>query len=121
MIISCEVHADLRQLPAPSRWSHLPDEPWLVKVEFLGQEAVWFWSLDMVREAVSGPLGEVWGSGDVRMEIDERDLTVYLDVPDGQASLFFPLDEVEEFLSQIDDSNAEMILGQKLDEFLESL
>ena len=121
MIISCEVHSGLRRFPVLSRWSHIPDNPLVVEVEFLGHEAVWTWSLDMIREAVRGAMGRVWGSGDVRMKIDDRGLAVYLDVPDGKANLFFPLGEVEEFLSQIDDSNAEMILGQKLDEFLESL
>lgn len=121
MLISCEADNGERSQPVDSVWTYDPENPWVVTVDFIGYEAVWDWSLDLLRTTLGGSPGADHGFGDVVMEYFGYVLRVYLDTPEGSATLRFEANKVREFLSQIDDSNAEMIIGQKLDEFLETL
>lgn len=121
MIIECTATDGLLAEPVVSEWTHLPDEPWFVEVDFRGHNSTWLWSVDLLRETLSSSPGSSHGAGDVVMEYWGYGLRVHINVPAGEITLIFEANKVREFLSQVDDSNAEMILGHKLDEFLESL
>lgn len=121
MIIPCEATVGLQTLSVESIWDFNPDDPWIFKLSFVDQTAVWLISLDLVTEALTGPSGELHGYVDVQTEAMGESLFIHLNNGQETCTLIFPSSEVEEFLNEIDTSNAQMVIGQKLDKFLETL
>ena len=121
MIIPCEASDGLSTLALTSLWEFNPDEPWTFNLSFIDQDAEWVISLGLVEEAVTNPNGDLHGYADVRVTAFEGLLTIRLDNGEQACLLDFPILDVEEFLNEVDTSNAQMIIGQKLDEFLETL
>lgn len=121
MIIPCEAIKDLFTIQLESIWDFDPEDPWVFTLSFVDQYAVWAISLDLVTEALTGPTGEIHGCGDVQVEAMGESLFIHLDPGYEPCTLAFPSSYVEEFLNEIDTSNAQMVIGQKLDEFLETL
>jgi hypothetical protein len=104
-----------------SIWDFDPEEPWAFTLSFVDQDAIWIISLDLVKEALSSPTGDLHGYADVRVGSFGGLLAIHLNNGEEMCVLEFASEHVEEFLNEIDTSNAQMVIGQKLDEFLETL
>ncbi|AWN05244.1 hypothetical protein SEA_IBANTIK_20 [Streptomyces phage Ibantik] len=120
MIIPCEATRDLLTLQLESVWDFDPEEPWAFTLSFVDQDAIWAISLDLVKEALASP-DRIHGYADVMVEVSGESLFIHLNNGEAVCTIKFLASDVEEFLNEIDTSNAQMVIGQKLDEFLESL
>lgn len=103
-----------------SVWSYDDDDPWAVSVCFLDQEITWAFSLELLREAVSG-YQTSHGIGDVVFSRVGSVLYVELRTSEGAARLSFLSLDIETFLAQVDDRDAQETVSAALDEWLETL
>ncbi|MFD5308269.1 SsgA family sporulation/cell division regulator [Streptomyces ardesiacus] len=111
----------ISHLEVVSFWGFNPEDPWVICLSFEDQSAVWIIGLELVTAALTDPYQGLHGYADVQAEVSGENLLLHLDSHEGYCQLKFPSAQVEEFLNEIDTSNAQMVIGQKLDEFLETL
>lgn len=122
MIIEAEATVGLVTLPVSSIWDFDPEDPWAFTLSFVDQDAIWVISLDLVNAALSTPEA-IHGHADVLTEFVTEEDVLFIHLSNGgkACALKFPASEVQAFMDEADTSNAEMVIGHKLDEFLESL
>ena len=121
MIIHGEVTKGLDSELVTSEWIYNSEDPWAVEVEFLEAEVAWVFSLDLLKVAFELPFTGFQGVGDVKISVISDLVFVRLDNGKETVTLKFPAEDIQEFLSQVDDSGSEEIIARELDEFLEAL
>lgn len=120
MIIEGEVTDGVSTLPFTSIWKHNPDDPLVVTVDFV-DHAVWLFSLELFREALTAPSERLHGVGDVKIEVIGESTLLYLNNGVHSSTLKLPTSGIREFLGQVDDSGSEEVIARELDEFLWAL
>ncbi|MET9816915.1 SsgA family sporulation/cell division regulator [Streptomyces sp. NPDC006355] len=119
MIIEGEASNGVASAPVTSIWRFKPDDPWVTKVDFVEDEVTWDISLDLLREALTSP--GLRGSGDLLIEVSGIHVVLYLRNGFSTATVKLPVDEVQEFLDQIDDRDSDETVARELERFLETL
>jgi hypothetical protein len=120
VIIEGEVTNGIASAPVTSTWRYNPDDPWVVKVDFVEDEVTWDISLYLLREALACP-GGLQGFGDLVIGVSGGEVIMQLSNGVDKATVLVPADEVQEFLGQVDDHESDEIVSRELDKFLETL
>jgi hypothetical protein len=104
-----------------SVWKYSSTDPLAVTVDFVEAEVSWSLSLDLLREALGSFSGEISGSGDFLVDVVGDVLFLHLSNGVESVVLEFPVVEVQAFVSQVNDQDANEIVARELDKFLEGV
>lgn len=103
-----------------SFWTFDDADPLAVSVLFPAQGVTWALSLELLRQAMGEFMTSV-GEGDVVLNHVGAVLFVDLRSDGGTAKLSFMAGDVEDFLSDVNDTGADEVVSAALDEWLETL
>jgi hypothetical protein len=121
VILEGEASDGFMTFPVSSAWTHSPEDPLVVKVDFKGHEAVWRFSLDLLMEAFTSSSEGLQGSGDVLVEVGEEFSFIHLSNGRESGTLKFSTADIQEFLNQVDLQDSEEVINRELDQFLNAL
>jgi hypothetical protein len=122
VIIECEILNQPRTIFVESEWTHSPDDPYAVEVDFRGHNVRWLISLDLLTDALTSPEeGLLHGSGDVLIEVGKNFTLIHLSNGRDSAALQFSSADILKFLEQTGELDSSEVISKKLDEFLDAL